>query len=57
MYYIYWGAQAVRIASMYMSLGLPMSRVVQLLLDDNQTVGDALKKLESEPITARFVLL
>jgi hypothetical protein len=49
--------QAVRIASMYMSLGLPMSRVVQLLLDDNQTVGDALKKLESEPITARFINL
>ena len=43
----------MRIASMYMSLGLPMSRVVQLLLDDNQTVGDAVKKLEFEALTAR----
>ena len=43
---------AARIANIYAQLGIPVSRVVKLLLDETHTVGDAASHLHTESLTS-----
>ena len=43
---------AARIANIYVQLGIPVSRVVKLLLDETHTVGDAASLLHTESLTS-----